>query len=564
MITERSIEYLKAQLDIVEVISHYISLSKRGANYVACCPFHTEKTPSFYVNANKGFFHCFGCGKSGNAVGFVMELEKLNYPQALEKLAEVFNITLEYSNEKEKPKNTKILENIKSFYQNNLSTSPLGREARRYLFDRGVGEDSLKKFAIGVVGDGHSVLHFLRDNGLDMQEACELGVLGLDTQGGAHRYYARLTQRIIFPISNPQGKIVGFGGRTLINHSAKYINSPQTRLFNKSKLLYGYLQARDTIYREEKIIICEGYLDVILLHQVGFHNAVATLGTALTHEHLPLLNKGNPKIIVSYDGDNAGINAAYKAAHLLATNHKDGGVVLFDDGMDPADMVSSGKVERLRQLFSAPKPFVLFVLEQMLASFDMGNPIQKEEALKQARAFLSTLSEVMQIEYSPILANLINIPTRLIPTPNIPLQQKQQNTAQKVSNISKFRILAEKNIVKSMLQFPHLIPIALEYLQPEIFHSQREAYEAVLRGEVEHPELVGLPMEESIEVLSEEDFRLQVRELLWEYYQKVLERLTKKRGVDHERHNFLIRKVMDKIQTLKKGELVAYESFSTL
>lgn len=549
MITSHSIEYLKSQLDIVEVISYYIPLNKRGSSYVACCPFHTEKTPSFHVNASRGFFHCFGCGKSGNSITFVMEFEKINYPQAIEKLASIFNVTLKYTEVKEKKQETKILEHLKNFYKNNLLNTPLGLEAKNYLLERGVNEDSIQKFELGVVGEGHSVLNFLRDNGLDMQEALEYGILGVDTQNNNRRYYARLTHRIIFPITNPFGKIVGFGGRTLNNHPAKYINSPQTKLFNKSKLFYGYSQARESIYKKKEVIICEGYLDVILLHQVGFHNAVATLGTALTKDHLPLLSKEEPSVIMAYDGDIAGKNAAFKASQLLALNHKDGGVVIFDKEQDPADMVKSGQIQKLNTLFSSPKSFVLFVLEEIIASFDIKNPIQKENALKNCTQFLRGLSEVTQLEFESILETLMEIPSNLISLSN---QSPKQQKIKKLPVKSNDKDLAEKSIVKSLIHSPELLHIALEYLSPALFTTQKEAYEAILREDMEHPSLMAITLDEVAKILPEVEFKRQINGLLIICQQEMLKKrkLSEESSKEWEECTFILRKLMEKRQNL--------------
>jgi len=198
-----------------------------------------------------------------------------------------------------------------------------------------------------------------------VSEAVEVGVAGIGESGT----YARFIERITFPIMSPSGKIVGFGGRTISNHPAKYINSPQTKLFNKSYLLYGYNFAKDAVFKGKSIIITEGYLDVIMLHQAGFNSAVATLGTALTKEHMPLIVRGNPKVILAYDGDSAGVEAALKASIMLSKMSTDGGVVLFTGNQDPADMVQNGQIEQLNHYFNNPVSFVEFVITHIIKKY---------------------------------------------------------------------------------------------------------------------------------------------------------------------------------------------------
>ena len=309
MIDNASIESLKNTIDIVDVIGNYVELKKAGANYKANCPFHGEKTPSFVVSPSKQIYHCFGCGVGGDSIKFMMEMEKLSYPEAVEKLASMYNFSLNYTKGSSDYSDAKrILEVMQHWYLKNLDQN---LSAKKYLVDRSISTASVEKFGIGYVPGGVEVMQFLQRTHLPVPQAVEAGIIA---QGERGEYYARLVERITFPIYSTAGAIVGFGGRTITNHPAKYINSPQTKLFNKSRLLYGYHLAKESIYKKKQIIICEGYLDVIMFHQAGFSTAVATLGTALTAEHLPLLRKGDPKVILAYDGDKAGVAAALKAS----------------------------------------------------------------------------------------------------------------------------------------------------------------------------------------------------------------------------------------------------------
>ncbi|TLD88675.1 DNA primase [Helicobacter sp. MIT 05-5294] len=559
MITQESIEALKNQLDIVEVVSHYIEVKKMGSSYKACCPFHQEKTPSFVLNSNKGYFHCFGCGVSGDTIKFVMDYEKLNYIEALEKLAQFYNVTLQYTEKFKKTDDFKILNFMNEYYQ-----SMLNSEVESYIKGRGITTETKSLFELGYAPQNHEIMAHLQRNFINLQDALNVGILGSDIENGAKRYYARLTQRLIFPIRSAQNKIIGFGGRTLGNHPAKYINSPQTKLFNKSQVLYGYPQAKESIYRLGEIIITEGYLDVLMLHQAGFTNAVATLGTTLTHEHLPLLAKGNPKVILAFDGDNAGINAAFKAASLLSLANKEGGVVLFDNGLDPADMVKNGEIQNLKNLFSAPIPLIDYVLGTILSRFDLKNAVQKDTCLKESLVFLHQLSPVIQEEYKVWLAQRLNLPAHLIKTQykkesfsTNPAYQNSQNTQ------NDFYGLAEKIIIKSILEDMSLLDFVLNYLEPQMFHSEAIAYQKLLQGDLESSELIGILLDSKIKPQNKENLKQQIIMILYRHYDAQRKSLLQNNSLTLREKSFLIRKYQKYLEDLKKGELALYESVST-
>lgn len=555
MITQESIEALKNQLDIVEVISHYIEVKKMGASYKACCPFHQEKTPSFVLNANKGYFHCFGCGVSGDAIKFVMDYEKLNYVEALEKLAQIYNVHLEYTDKVKKNDDFKILNFMNAYYQ-----SMLNGEIESYLKERGITPETRVHFELGYAPNNFEIMAHLQRNFINLQDALNVGILGADIENDTKRYYARLTQRLIFPIRSAQNKVIGFGGRTLGNHPAKYINSPQTKLFNKSQILYGYPQAKESIYRLNEIIITEGYLDVILLHQAGFTNAVATLGTALTHEHLPLLAKNNPKILLAFDGDNAGMNAAFKAANLLSLANKEGGVVLFDNGLDPADMVKNGEIEALRNLFNAPIPLIDYVLHTILSQFDLKNPVQKDACLKESLAYLHQLSPVIQEEYKTWLAQRLNLPAHLIKTQrNYTKENPKQNFQSSQNN---FYGLAEKIIIKSILEDKSLLDFVLNYLEPQMFHSESLAYQKLLQGELESSHLIGILLDSKIKPQNKENLKQQIIMILYRHYDAQRKLLSQDNSLSMREKSFLLRKYQKYLEDLKKGDLALYESIS--
>ncbi|WP_294953315.1 DNA primase [Sulfurovum sp.] len=549
MIDNASIESLKNSIDIVDVIGNFIELKKAGANYKANCPFHGEKTPSFVVSPSKQIYHCFGCGVGGDSIKFVMELEKLSYPEAIEKLASMYNFSLNYTKGSSDYSDAKrVLETIQTWYVKNLENNPT---AKQYLLDRGVAQSSIERFGIGYVPDGNSVINFLNSALLPLPKAVEAGVIA---QGEGGRYYARLVERITFPIYSTSGAAVGFGGRTITNHPAKYINSPQTKLFNKSRLLYGYDLAKESIYKNKKLIVCEGYLDVVMFHQAGFTEAVATLGTALTAEHLPLLRKGDPKVILAYDGDKAGVAAALKAAQMLSVSGFDGGVVLFPDGQDPADLIAKGESESVAKLLREAKPLIPFVLEKTIYAYELNDPRAKEAAFGAAKQFLDGLSPIIKDAYIPMAATLLGV------APVLFGQQTQASRA-KESFSQKKDDVAQLSILKTLLEKPELIDSVLDVIDVNMFGGYAAMFSALINGEKEHPHLMGLAVDETFQVMDEAELQGVLRNFLIKHYDMELKHIVADRTIPFEKKSFLIRKIKtDIIPRLKRGELVAFES----
>ena len=560
MIDNDSIEQLKQTLDIVDVVGNYVELKKNGSNYKGLCPFHDEKTPSFIVSPSRQSFKCFGCGVGGDAIKFVMEYEKLSYPEAIEKLAQMVNFSLRYTKGREGAGEEKrILETVGQWYRANLERS---EKAKNYLKSRGVSLASAEKFALGYAPSSREVLAYLQKSLIPFPKAAEVGILGHDSG----RYYARLAERVIFPIHSPSGMLVGFGGRTLGDHPAKYINSPQTKLFNKSRLLYGYHLAKEQVYRKKRLVVVEGYMDVIMLHQAGFDTAVATLGTALTPDHLPLLKKGEPDVIVAYDGDKAGVAAATKAAQLLSAHNFEGGVVLFEGGMDPADMVQKGEIEAVEGLFARPIPFAQFVIDRIVAAHDLGSPHSKESAFNALRSYLATLSPFVLEKYAPYAALRLGVnPAMLAPKsarPAAPRYEKrphrQEAPPPAPSPVLTLSDVAEGSIIKTLIKTPTLIDMVLDAMDASMFAVHRGAFEALLRGE-ENDELLRIDLDESIKTYTEEELKRQLVYFLQRYYRRALDIIKKDDRLPLEQKIFFIRKYQDYINRLKHGELVPYE-----
>ncbi len=543
MIDNQSIENLKTRLDIVDVVGNYLELKKNGANFKAICPFHNDSNPSLVISPSKQIYHCFSCGAGGDAIRFVMEYEKLNYPEAIEKLAGMYNFSLSYTNSTKKNDDRKLMENLTLFFRQNLDKN---KHAKEYLKQRGIGEASIEKFEIGYAPDSNETLNFLKEHGYSISEAKEWGVADISQNNS--RPYSRFIQRIIFPIRANNGKTVGFGGRTISNHPAKYINSPQTKYFNKSKLLYGYHLAKEAISKEKRIIITEGYLDVIMLHQAGFKNAVATLGTALTNEHIPLLSKMEPEVILAYDGDEAGINAALKASMLLSRHSFKGGVVLFSDGVDPADMVKKGQIQRLDELFSQSQPFIEFSIERIIKKYDIKDPLEKQKALKEAKEYLSSLPASLAQSYIGVLSGALNMNENLVK-----IKPSHQNHK---TDFRGFEDMLELTIIKTLIVKPSLIDTVLDTIEPKMFKTHYREFELILKNQTDHPNIRRILLWDDIKVYDEKELFLAMITFLIRFYSEKLSHVKNDKSLDYKERQFKIRAYQEKIFKLKQGKLV--------
>jgi len=549
MIDSNSIENLKSRLDIVDVIGSYLELKKNGANWKCVCPFHDDSNPSLVVSPSKQIYHCFSCGAGGDSIKFVMEYEKLSYPESIEKLASMYNFSLTYtSNDGKIKEDRKLLENINMFFRKNLDNMPTATE---YIKQRGMGEASVEKFELGYAPSSRENLNFLSSHGYTMAEAIENGVAGVGENG---QNYARFIERITFPIRSASGKIVGFGGRTISGHQAKYVNSPQTKLFNKSYLLYGYNFAKDSVYKQKSIIITEGYLDVIMLHQAGFTNAVATLGTALTKEHIPLISRGNPKVILAYDGDNAGVAAALKASLMLSSTGINGGVVLFSGNMDPADMVQKGQSEKLNKLFHNPQPFIEFAIERIVKKHDIHNPLEKQKALEEGSAYLKTLPGTVANSYAGMLSGALNINQNLV--------KVQTHTSNRLKRQKDpFEDILELTIIKTLLTKPNFIDTLLDTIDISMFKTHNAELSMLLQNDKNDPSLRKILLRDDIKIYDEDELIASMINFLIGFYTHEFAKV-KDSQMDYKNKSFAIRKIQENIFKLKQGKLVNFEKHS--
>ncbi|MFM1892488.1 MAG: hypothetical protein RLZ44_1565, partial [Pseudomonadota bacterium] len=343
-IPQRFIDDLIARVDIVDVINQRVPLKKAGHEYKACCPFHDEKTPSFTVSPTKQFYHCFGCGAHGTAIGFLMDYDRLSYPEAIEALADDLGLEVPHEAGVERGPDLsplyEILEQAARFYAWQLRRHPDSARAVEYLRQRGVSGEIAADFRIGFAPPGWDNL--LRELGGDARAVDSLRGAGLISEPEDGKRYDRLRDRIVFPILDARGRVVGFGGRVLGAGEPKYLNSPETPVFHKGRELYGLYQAKQAVKQLERLLVVEGYMDVVALAQFGIRYAVATLGTATTAEHLEKLFRSVPEVVFCFDGDRAGRDAAWKALETALPLLREGRQARFlflPEGEDPDTLV---------------------------------------------------------------------------------------------------------------------------------------------------------------------------------------------------------------------------------
>ncbi|HIE6500533.1 DNA primase [Serratia marcescens] len=383
---------LLARTDIVDLIDARVKLKKQGKNYHACCPFHHEKTPSFTVNGEKQFYHCFGCGAHGNAVDFLMNYDRLEFVETIEELATMHGLEVPYEagtgptqiERHQRQSLYQLMEQLSAFYQQSLQQSS-GAPARSYLQQRGLSDDVIRHFAIGFAPAGwdNALKRFGRD--ADSRRALnDAGMLVTNDQG---RSYDRFRERVMFPIRDKRGRVIAFGGRVLGDGMPKYLNSPETEVFHKGRQLYGLYEAQQNHPNLQRLLVVEGYMDVVALAQFGIDYAVASLGTSTTAEHIQLLFRATDNVVCCYDGDRAGREAAWRALETALPYLNDGRQLRFmflPDGEDPDTLVRKEGKEAFEQRMEQAQPLSTFLFESLLPQVDLSSP--------DGRAKLSTLA----------------------------------------------------------------------------------------------------------------------------------------------------------------------------
>lgn len=447
MIHKEDIDKIFEAARVEEVVADYVSLKKRGANLIGCCPFHNEKTPSFYVSPAKGIYKCFGCGKGGNAINFIMDHDKLTYPDALRFLAKKYNIDIveeeqtpeqiQHNNDRES------LLVVSSFAQKHFSENLYNTDEGKsiglgYFKERGLREDIIQKFQLGysinqrnafteiAVATGYK-MEYLVKSGLTIEYKNEAEVnaeTGEIIKPEETKHLDRFWGRVMFPIHNQSGRVIAFGGRTLRTDikTSKYVNSPETEIYHKSDVLYGLYHSKNAIVKEKFCFLVEGYMDVIAMHQAGVENVVASSGTALTAGQIKLIQRFTNDIIISYDGDQAGINAALKGIDLLLEEGMNVKVLLFPDGDDPDSYSKKVSTQDLKDFIVNNAQNFISYKANILTKGTNNDPLKKAEAIKKIvesialipdaiyrSVYVKECSRIMEVDEQILLSELNKI-----------------------------------------------------------------------------------------------------------------------------------------------------------
>ncbi len=490
------IEEIRERIDIVHLINEYVPLRRAGRNYKGVCPFHKEKTPSFFVNPELRIFKCFGCGESGNIFSFIMKYEGIPFYQAVERLARLAGIVLpernatDQKNRSYREKLFALLNRAQEMYTKALLEDSMpAAQAREYLKQRGIGIPAIKRFKLGLAPDSWDfLLTGLQRGKFTVADMLAAGVV---VRNEAGKIYDRLRNRIIFPIrEHREGRIVAFGGRTLGDDPAKYINSPETKVYHKGKVLYGLRDAMRAMRRTRQVIVVEGYFDRISMALAGFENTVATCGTALTPEQVKLLRRSAEKVFLLFDSDVAGISAARRALELCLASGVQTLAVSVPQGKDPDDFLRGFGADAMRDVLDHAMPAMDFIIQTAHAKHDFNTPRGRRDAVQEMIPFL--LSVDNSIDRGALIsriATLIGVPdTSVLEL----IKRHRHRKAEPQRKIEKIEIdPRERDFFILLIHAPEIMPTALETIPPEnlLTEAGRSIYRILAAGYTESENL---------------------------------------------------------------------------
>jgi DNA primase len=535
------IQDIKNRLDIVDVVKDYVSLEKAGANFRALCPFHSEKTPSFFVNQARQVWRCFGqCNEGGDMFSFVMKIEGVEFGDALRILAKKAGVELKKQNPEVETKRKRLFdinEKATLFFEKQLQQSKSGKEAEKYLLDRKISKESIKEWRIGYSPTAKDALSkFLISQGYKKEEIIEAGI----ATGKGNYLFDRFRGRLIFPIFNLSGYVVGFGGRILSKEDerAKYINTPATMLYDKSALMYGVHSAKSEIRKKDSVIVVEGYTDVIMCHQVGHKNIVSASGTAFTSKQLDILKRYTSRIITAFDMDEAGSSATKKGVDLALEKEFDVKVIMMPKGKDPADVVAEDP-EKWEDYVKKAVPIISFYFESVLGKYDLSDSHEKSKAAKEILPeikkiknsiersyFVSELSYLLGVSEESVFSEMENVKTEAKKTEAKSDFQKPKSKTRKERLEEKiiYCCSAKKELAKKIDNDDVLI-LRKEFSNIILF--LREEKNEISKEEEKLLKYYSLDEEES-EINTEEEFSSCLKELKKEYIKQKLKEIEEK------------------------------------
>ena len=480
------IEEVRSRNDIVDVISGYVKLQRKGSSYFGLCPFHSEKSPSFSVSPGKQMYYCFGCGAGGNVLTFIMEYENFTFPEALKLLADRAGVALpeqEYSAEARRQRDLKEsvreINKMAAQYFYFQLRSPQGERALRYLTDRGLSDETIKRFGLGYAGQYSDALYrYLKGKGISDQLLKESGLMQVNEKQGM---YDKFWNRVMFPIMDANNKVIGFGGRVMGDGKPKYLNSPETVIFDKSRNLYGLNYARTA--KKRFMLVCEGYMDVISMHQAGFTNAVASLGTALTSQHATLLKRYTDEVILTYDSDEAGIRAALRAIPLLKEAGISTKVLHMEPYKDPDEFIKALGTEAFQERIDHAENSFLFEVSVIQKSYDMKDPDGKTRFFQAVAAkiaefemeierenYIEAIAGRYQISFEGLRKMVANVLMQGVARRKAPISVAQQRQArpEKEDGI----LTSQRLILTWLTDYPQLFATVSSYIRPEDFSDE--------------------------------------------------------------------------------------------
>lgn len=480
------IEEVRMKNDIVDVVSQYVKLTRKGSSYFGLCPFHNEKTPSFSVTPSKQMYYCFGCGAGGNVFNFVMEYENYSFGEALSHLADRAGVQLpriEYSSEaREKAKQRETLLEINRqaaqyfYYQLRRESGQIGY---RYLTDRGLSDETIRKFGLGYSDKFSDDLYkFLKGKGYGDDQLRDSGLFNVDER---HGMYDKFWNRVIFPIMDVNNRVIGFGGRVMGDGKPKYLNSPETKIFDKSRNLYGLNVARTS--RKPYLILCEGYMDVISMHQSGFNNAVASLGTSLTSGHASLLKRYTQEVLLLYDSDEAGVKAALRAIPILREAGINSRVVDLKPHKDPDEFIKTEGAEAFQQRLDQARDSFMFRVSVSEKDFPMEEPQGQNRFFERCARLLLELSDelernlyieaiVRQYHRYGISVEDLRKRVNTLAMKGTPIEQRQQPKTVEARQAQKKESAADKAqklMLTWLVTYPGIFDTVEKYLSPGDF-----------------------------------------------------------------------------------------------
>ncbi len=497
---EKFLDEVIARNDIVDVVSEYVHLTPQGANYFGLCPFHSEKTPSFSVSRSKQIYHCFGCSKGGGVISFVMDVENITFLEAVEKLAARVGLQMphvEYDpKDRRRPRLLELLRVAARFYHETLYRERDGAAAREYLDGRRITKQTATRFGLGAAPDDWTALtRHLSDMGYTGNEMVDAGVAVHGKNGSV---YDRFRRRLMLPVIDQRGRVVGFGGRILGDGEPKYLNSPETMVFSKRRLLYGLNLAKNT--KRKEFILCEGNIDVITLHQAGFDSAVATMGTALTKEQVQMIARYTSELVICYDNDEAGKKATERAVETLGDSGLQVRILQLPrrlvDGVpvktDPDDFIKLFGADEFEKRLKGSGSPAEYKLNELFRRFNLNTDDQRVEYLKEAVRIVAGLQSAVEREvYAGRVAESAGVSIQAVESEVQRARKRVEGAKKKKRDTEVLRVeeqrqpkdralryanmrsaSAEEGIICLLMEDPSLVPYASEKLKPEDFSSE--------------------------------------------------------------------------------------------